>query len=181
MLTNMAFAFLLLLCSSKHILGEDVMAIEEFNEVKDRVKMAEADEAAELDMGVVDNRTKIDVLDTWERVGKEERVWVKDLNMVKELKEMQTLNGMEDLNDTKELKELGERREKRATFYKSGSELAYQVNKIECEMNPPLLAQVSDTLDQLLVRRGYNKQMRPIPRAGGPVLIIIVSASFPYP
>ena len=134
MLTNMAFAFLLLLCSYKHILGEDVMAIKEFKEVKDGVKMAEA---AELDMGVVDNRTKIDVLDTWERVVNQERVGVgeligvKDLNKVKELKETKTLKEIEDLNDTKELKELGERREKRASFYKSGSELAYQVNKIK--------------------------------------------------
>ena len=118
------------------------MGLEEFKEIKDRVGMAEADETAELEIGVLDNRTKVYELDTWERVGKVERdevgelMEVKDLNKVKELKEM------EDLNDTKELKELGERREKRASFYKSGSELAYQVNKIKCEMNPSLLAGV---------------------------------------
>ena len=124
------------------------MGLEEFKEIKDRVGMAEADETAELEIGVLDNRTKVYELDTWERVGKVERdevgelMEVKDLNKVKELKEMQTVKEMEDLNDTKELKELGERREKRASFYKSGSELAYQVNKIKCEMNPSLLAGV---------------------------------------
>ena len=108
----MAFAFLLLLCSSKLILGElDIMGTEEFNKVYDGVKMgeaSEADEAGELDMGELVNR--VNVLDTMERVGR-----VEDLVDVKELKEM------------KELKAVGEPREKRASFYKSGSEMAYQV------------------------------------------------------
>ena len=111
-MTDMAFAFLLLLCSSKLILGElDIMGTEEFNKVYDGVKMgeaSEADEAGELDMGELVNR--VNVLDTMERVGR-----VEDLVDVKELKEM------------KELKALGESREKRASFYKSGSEMAYQV------------------------------------------------------
>ena len=108
----MAFAFLLLLCSSKLILGElDIMGTEELKEVYDGVKMgeaSEADEAGELDMGELVNR--VNVLDTMERVGR-----VEDLVDVKELKEM------------KELKAVGEPREKRASFYKSGSEMAYQV------------------------------------------------------
>ena len=111
-MTDMAFAFLLLLCSSKLILGElDIMGTEEFNKVYDGVKMgeaSEADEAGELDMGELVNR--VNVLDTMERVGR-----VEDLVDVKELKEM------------KELKAVGEPREKRASFYKSGSEMAYQV------------------------------------------------------
>ena len=110
----MAFAFLLLLCSSKLILGElDIMGTEEFNKVYDGVKMgeaSEADEAGELDMGELVNR-----MDTLERVGRVETVGVEDLVDVKELKEM------------KELKAVGEPREKRASFYKSGSEMAYQV------------------------------------------------------
>ena len=134
----MAYAFLLLLFSSKFIFGEGVMAIEEFKEVKDRVKMTAASETGELDMGVLDNRTK--VLDTLERVGKVERVRVgelmkvKDLETMKEFKEvhrlkkMNELNEMKKLKEIKEIKELGVPREKRASFYKSGSELAYQVN-----------------------------------------------------
>ena len=113
-MTDMAFAFLLLLCSSKLILGElDVMGTEELKEVNDGVKMGEAfeaDEAGELDMGELDNR--VNVLDTLERVGGVETVEVGDLVDVKELKEM---------------KAVGEPREKRASFYKSGSEMAYQV------------------------------------------------------
>ena len=111
-MTDMAFAFLLLLCSSKLILGElDIMGTEEFNKVYDGVKMgeaSEADEAGELDMGELVNR--VNVLDTMERVGR-----VEDLVDVKELKEM------------KEMEAVGEAREKRASFYKSGSEMAYQV------------------------------------------------------
>ena len=111
-MTDMAFAFLLLLCSSKLILGElDIMGTEEFNKVYDGVKMgeaSEADEAGELDMGELVNR--VNVLDTMERVGR-----VEDLVDVKELKDM------------KEMKAVGEPREKRASFYKSGSEMAYQV------------------------------------------------------
>ena len=108
-MTDMAFAFLLLLCSSKLILGElDIMGTEELKEVYDGVKIGEASEAGELDMGELVNR--VNVLDTMERVGR-----VEDLVDVKELKEM------------KELKAVGEPREKRASFYKSGSEMAYQV------------------------------------------------------
>ena len=80
----------------------------------------EEDEGGELDMRVLDNRTK--VLDTLERVEKLEvgdLVDVVDLKKVKEWKEM------------KEMKAVGELREKRASFYKSGSELAYQVNKMK--------------------------------------------------
>ena len=128
------------------------MANVEFKEAG--VKMAEASEPGELDMGVLDNRANVADLDTLERVGKEERfrvgefMEVKDLDKVKELKAMQTLKEMKQLNEMKEekemedLKELGVPREKRASFYKSGSELAYQVNKITCEMNPSLLAGV---------------------------------------
>ena len=114
-MTDMAFAFLLLLCSSKLILGElDIMGTEELKEVYDGVKIgeaSEADEAGELDMGELVNR--VNVLDTMERVGRVEDLV--DLVDVKELKEM------------KELKAVGEPREKRASFYKSGSEMAYQV------------------------------------------------------
>ena len=127
-MTDMAFAFLLLLCSSKLILGElDVMGTEELKEVNDGVKMGEAfeaDEAGELDMGELDNR--VNVLDTLERVGGVETVEVGDLVDVKELKEI------------KEMKAVGKPREKRASFYKSGSEMAYQVlNKIKCPLTVP--------------------------------------------
>lgn len=33
--------------------------------------------------------------------------------------------------------------------------------------------QVSDTLDRLLVRQSYNKEMRPLPADGGPVTVEI--------
>lgn len=139
----MAFAFLFLLCSSKAILGEDIVATEV---LKVGVKMGEVDKAGELDMGVLDNRTKVNVLNTLEKMGK-----LEDLVDAKEKE-------WKEINELKETKALGKPREKRASFYKSGSELAYQV---------------SDTLDQLLVRRGYNKQMRPVPRAGGPVTVTV--------
>ena len=113
----MAFAFLLLLSSSKAILGEDIVTTEIF---KDGVKMGEVDKAGELDMGVLDNRTKVNVLNTLKKMGKvEDLVDVMD----KEWKEM---------NELKETKALGKPREKRASFYKSGSELAYQVLTRKC-------------------------------------------------
>merc|ERR1711878_236148 len=45
-------------------------------------------------------------------------------------------------------------RGKRSSFYRSGATFAFQV---------------SDTLDSLLVKQGYNKQMRPETRPGQPV------------
>ena len=102
----------MLLCSSKAILGEDIVATEVF---EDGVKIGEVDKAGELDMGVLDNRTKVNALNTLEKMGK-----VEDLVEVKEKQ-------WKEINELKETKALGKPREKRASFYKSGSELAYQV------------------------------------------------------
>ena len=99
------------------------MATEEFKEINEGVKMMDGDEEGELDMGVLDNRTK--VLDTLERV---EKVEVEDLVDVVDLKKVKEWKDMKEL---KEMKAVGEPREKRASFYKSGSELAYQVNKMK--------------------------------------------------
>ena len=99
------------------------MATEEFKEINEGVKMMEGDKEGELDMGVLDNRTK--VLDTLERV---EKVEVEDLVDVVDLKKVKEWKDMKEL---KEMKAVGEPREKRASFYKSGSELAYQVNKMK--------------------------------------------------
>ena len=99
------------------------MTTEEFKEVNDEVTMTEEDEEGEHDMRVLDNRTK--VLDTLERV---EKVEVEDLVDVVDLKKVKEWKDMKEL---KEMKAVGEPREKRASFYKSGSELAYQVNKMK--------------------------------------------------
>ena len=84
-------------------------------------------------MGVLD-RTTVNVFDTLERVGRSERVGVKELMDVKDLKKVKE---MKELKELKELKAVGEPRVKRASFYKSGSELAYQVNKIKCLTDCP--------------------------------------------
>ena len=94
----MASPFLLLLfCSSKFTLGEEVMG--KVTQVK--VKIEKANETGEANMGMLANETKIRVLNTMERVG--------------------------ELVEVKEMKDVGEPREKRASFYKSGGELAWQV------------------------------------------------------
>jgi len=134
----MNLAFLVAVCSCNVILGENFKS--EMGFMEERIERTEADESRKVYMEVMANASRLAVISTVEG----EMVKVKNSKV--ERKKLRMVEEMERL------------REKRASFYRSGSELAWQV---------------SDTLDQILVRRGYNKQMRPVPKTGGPVTVTV--------
>ena len=105
----MNLAFLVAVCSCNVILGENFKSGMGFME--ERIERTEADESREVNMEVMANASRVAVISTVEgemvkaRNSKVER----KLRMVKEVERL---------------------REKRASFYRSGSELAWQVIRI---------------------------------------------------
>ena len=103
----MNLAFLVAVCSCNVILGEIFKS--EMGFMEERLERTEADESREVNMEVMANASRVALISTVEgemvkaRNSKVER---KKLRMVKEVERL---------------------REKRAAFYRSGSELAWQV------------------------------------------------------
>ena len=103
----MNLAFLVAVCSCNVILGENFKS--EMGFMEERIERTEADESRKVYMEVMDNASRVAVISTVEG----EMVKVKNSKV--ERKKLRMVNKVERL------------REKRASFYRSGSELAWQV------------------------------------------------------
>ena len=103
----MNLAFLVAVCSCNVILGENFKS--EMGFMEERIERTEADESRQVYMEVMDNASRLAVISTVEG----EMVKVKNSKV--ERKKLRMVEEMERL------------REKRASFYRSGSELAWQV------------------------------------------------------
>ena len=103
----MNLAFLVAVCSCNVILGEIFKS--EMGFMEERIERTEADESREVNMEVMANASRVAL------ISRVEGEMVKERNSKVERKKLRMVKEVERL------------REKRASFYRSGSELVWQV------------------------------------------------------